>query len=209
MLMQVYLVRHGLSLGNQDGFHQNSQTELTNEGKKQAQQLAERLSNVEFELIIASDYERTVNTARIIAERTGHGVESTTLIREIKNPTEIEGKLYADPEAEQIRQQILEHQTEQDWHYSDEENFFDVEKRVKKFVRQLEQRSEKSLVCVAHGNIIPFVVMTMLLADLYTLKIHSALRKKLTMENTGLTLCEFKNGSWMLRTWNDYAHLGG
>ncbi len=206
--MKVYFVRHGQSEGNLTKVHQDGKVKLSHKGLEQAKDVAKRFKNIKVDVILSSDYVRAFTTAGEIAKVTGHDVIPTELLREIKKPTEIEGKKHSDPDAISIRQQILENQHKPEWRFSDEENFFDVAGRAKHFLKELEKRSEESVVCVAHGNIIGNIIMTMVIGDLYSSAIYGAVRKTMCLENTGLTVCEFTDKQWRLLTWNDYAHLG-
>lgn len=58
-LVKVYLVRHGETAANKDGVIQGQlNTQLNEEGIRQAGLLAERLKDVPFQLAFTSDLER-------------------------------------------------------------------------------------------------------------------------------------------------------
>lgn len=206
--MKVYFVRHGESQGNVDGIHQHGRIELSPRGKQQAQVVAKRFKNIDIDVILSSDYTRAHDTARKISKAASLTIHTTPLLREIKKPTEIEGKKVDDPVVLKIRETITQHSHETDWRYADEETFFEVRQRVNQLIRELEQRTETNVLCVAHGDIIRTIIMTLLISDSYDTAIDKAIKKTMWIENTGITLCEFKNGIWKLLTWNDYAHLG-
>lgn len=98
---KVYFVRHGQTDENAVDVFQNTDTILSEEGMKQAQALAERCAKLDATCIIASDYVRAKQTAKIIAEVTGHAVEESPLFREAKRPSEVEGKTHTDEQHSQ------------------------------------------------------------------------------------------------------------
>lgn len=65
--MNIYVVRHGQTDWNIQGLVQGTtDIELNDTGKKQAQETAKLLKNVNFEAIYASPLKRTMETASII-----------------------------------------------------------------------------------------------------------------------------------------------
>jgi len=82
---RIFLLRHGRSLGNENGFLQGQQdVPLTDEGRNQAQLLAERWyeDQVHFDLILTSPLSRASETAGIIAAKLGCPVENDALLME-------------------------------------------------------------------------------------------------------------------------------
>src|SRR5574340_151024 len=69
MATRVYLVRHGSTLLTQENrFAGETNVPLADEGRQQAQRLAARLAKEPIIAVYASPLERTVETARILAE---------------------------------------------------------------------------------------------------------------------------------------------
>ncbi len=69
-MAQLYLVRHGITQMNEDGKLQGqSDLPLNRVGKRQAQALAARLERIPLERVVASDLQRAMQTAQIIAAR--------------------------------------------------------------------------------------------------------------------------------------------
>ena len=67
--MYLYLVRHGQSVGNaRRTFHGQTDYPLTEEGRRQARQAAEKLRGVSFTRCCASDLQRAWDTALICLE---------------------------------------------------------------------------------------------------------------------------------------------
>ena len=59
-----------------------TQGELNEKGREQAQQVAERLANESIDAVVASDLHRAIQTAEIIAAPHGSPVRTTELLRE-------------------------------------------------------------------------------------------------------------------------------
>lgn len=65
--MKLYLVRHGQDTINKRGGW--SQEPLTVDGVKEVELLSQKIKDIKFDYIIASDLQRTVQTAKIIRSR--------------------------------------------------------------------------------------------------------------------------------------------
>ena len=79
----IILVRHGETVDNARQIMQGqTQGELNEKGRVQAQQVAERLAGEPLDAIVASDLHRAIQTAEIIAAPHGMMVQTTALLRE-------------------------------------------------------------------------------------------------------------------------------
>ena len=82
-MTEILLIRHGETLWNQEGRMQGQQdSPLTPVGMNQARQLARRLKGIEFTALYSSDLGRAHQTARCIADETGHEVIADRGLRE-------------------------------------------------------------------------------------------------------------------------------
>jgi len=81
---QIYLVRHGLTDWNVQGFLQGqSDVPLNKEGERQAIEAAKKIfKKIKFAAIFSSDLVRAKRTAEIIALEKKMAVETTALLRE-------------------------------------------------------------------------------------------------------------------------------
>ena len=83
METKIFLVRHGETIDNARQIMQGqTQGDLTERGREQAQQVAERLAQEHLDAVIASDLRRAIQTAEIIAAPHGLSVIQTPLLRE-------------------------------------------------------------------------------------------------------------------------------
>ncbi len=209
--MKLYLVRHGQTTDNATNIHQTSQAELSQTGREQADWVGNRFKDVPLDMIIASDHVRTRQTAEAINQHHQRPIEFTPLLRERRRPSEISGQPKDDPKVKEIRQLCESHFQEKDWHYSDEENFFDIVERSHRCWQYIEQlREEKAvnhLLAVSHNAFIQVLVLDMVLGEVFQPQHFQATRTRMNMTNSGVTVCEYDQNGWRLLTWNDYAHL--
>lgn len=210
--MKVYFVRHGQSIFNKSKFknktHQFPETPLSDEGIKQAKFTAKRFTSVPIDIILASPYTRAHDTAKYINEVVNKKIELSNFLTERKGPSIFRGKDADSPEIQDIKKQIYDHRNEKDWHYSDEENFYDFKKRIDEFLKKLSMREEENILVVTHGYVLSMSILLMLLDDKLTPDIYFNFINHAHTSNTGITLCEYNTDKWFLHTWNDYAHLG-
>lgn len=83
---RVYLVRHGATqLTAEDRFSGAVGVDLSDEGRRQAERLGERVRREEIHAVYCSPLSRTVETANIIAGRCGLSPVSVDALREISH----------------------------------------------------------------------------------------------------------------------------
>lgn len=205
--MRVYFVRHGESELNATRTHQHSHTPLSSKGREQAKAVAERLKHLPIDCIYASDYERAKQTAEIINDALQKELTFTSLLRERKRPSEVQGKQINDFEVLKIQKMIRDNWHDPEWHYSDEENFFDVKRRAEEFISVLQSETKENIAVVTHGGFSRFMVSLLMFGDNLTPELFDQFYNFMKMTNTGITMCEHKGDNWKLLTWNDYAHL--
>src|SRR5690606_22223285 len=98
----VYFVRHGQSEDNASPVFQSIDSPLSEKGISQAKNIAERLSSVQFETLIASPVQRAKETAQYIAEVTNKDVVFSDLFVERMKPSEVDGKPWSDDTASKV-----------------------------------------------------------------------------------------------------------
>ena len=82
-MTEILLVRHGETFWNQQGRMQGQHdSPLTVTGLHQARQLARRLGQMQFSALYSSDLGRAHQTARCIADETGHDIIAEEGLRE-------------------------------------------------------------------------------------------------------------------------------
>lgn len=211
-LKVVYFVRHGQSEGNIAPVFQTLDSPLSPQGKEQAKLIAERVSKLSFETLIASPLPRTKETAEAVSSVTGKEVEYSELFVERVKPTNLGGKSYDDPEADKLWQEWEESLYTSGLRVEDGENFDDLIARADKALKFLNERPEETIVVVTHGFFLRTIVARVLLGDTLMPESFRKLQSSIEMENTGLTVLKYGERyggtSWMVWIYNDHAHLG-
>ena len=206
--MKVYFVRHGETEDNFDNVHQTADSKLSEHGIQQATLVAKRFQKIPIDVIISSDQHRAFTTASIINSVLQKPLVPNPLLREIKRPTEIEGKKRKDPEVMKIKKEIRENWHKADWHYSDEENYPELVGRFQQFINSLTTRKDENILVVTHGVTIKMIFLLTLLKEVMSPQLFHIFEHDLYLNNTGITLFEIEDNTWRLITWNDHAHLG-
>lgn len=206
--MRIYLVRHGETEYNVKGLYMSSDIPLSATGFKQAQNLANRFKNIKVDKVYSSPYERTKQTAKLIEEVVNLNIEYDGDLKEIVRPSEFIGKHLTDPNVQRIKKILKENANNPDFHYSDEENFFDLVKRAKRIIQKIQHLTEEDILLITHEGFMKVVIATLMFGD----ELNSAMFDKLyfffSIKNTGITVLEKRPDEWKLITWNDHAHLG-
>jgi len=207
--MKVYLVRHGQSLGNEDGVFQPPETPLSPLGKKQAEILAGRLKEIPIDFIYTSPLPRARQTSEIISGKLGRPVEVWQEIEETRNPKEIFALSRRSPKARKIKKVIGENYHKGDFKYSDEETFNELNERGKRVLKHLLKHHRKqNVLCVSHAGMIKMILAKMIFGEKLTPQIYWDFKYHSWLKNTGITICDYsKDYGWVLETWNDTTHL--
>ncbi len=206
----IYFVRHGETENNAKNIRQGPEGPLSAKGRGQALATAKRFPkwNGRPEVIIASQYERTKETAGIIANELHMNVIYSDLLVERRNPSEIIGHEGGERSVKQIVDYIDKSFHDDDLRYSDEENFTDLKERAKKLLRYIKSRPEKKIIMVTHGIFLKMVISYILVGEKLTASKYNNLSYLNPINNAGMTICSykshwFKKDEWKLLVWND------
>ncbi len=208
----IYFVRHGESELNAAGIRQGPDGPLSDKGTAQVIATAKRFpkNKGKPEVIIASPYQRTKETAAIIASELDMTVEYCDLLVERKNPSEIVGHKGEERDVRQIVDQIDKSYHDDTMRFSDEENFVDLKERAKNLLYYIMERREERIIMVTHGIFLKMVVAYMIHGESLTASMYNALSYINKMDNAGMTICQFiphwfTSDEWKVITWNDLA----
>jgi broad specificity phosphatase PhoE len=140
-MKHLYLVRHGHTQMNEAGlFSGQTETPLTEKGKRQAAAAGEQASNLHIDYIVSSPLSRAHDTARIIAQTIGYPenkIELTDLLME-RHFGSAEGAVYSrDFDMESI---------------ADAETLDALKKRLEQFWQHLQTIPADNILVVAHGS---------------------------------------------------------
>lgn len=206
--MKLYLVRHGETGANKGGTHQNGEEALSEQGEKQAAILGERFKSIPIDLLIASPYLRTQQTAQKIAQAKNLPITNSDLIIEFKWPSAFVGEKRAAPEILAVRKKIEEQWgLNPSWKHSDEESFAEIRKRACDFLEHVKNLQAQNIAVVSHARFLKVLLAVLLHGPEVNGKTAVDLVYALSHNNTGITVAEY-NGHWSVITINDHAHLG-
>lgn len=195
-MRQLTLIRHALTEWNTTGrFQGHSEVHLSNEGKKQAQQLSKHLSRLEdITLVYSSPLARALETARVAFPQ--HEIVADERLKEL-NFGVFEG--FTQQENEQ-------HPAWQDW-YADPfgrrtpggESYGDLRLRAVAWLADLP--AEGHIVAVTHSGTIQMLLSHILGVE------RPTWRKRIFLRHTGISRILFRGGDALIERVNDTRHL--
>ena len=206
----IYFVRHGETENNVKNIRQGPEEPLTEKGRTQALATALRFPKNKGrpQIIISSPYERTKETAEIIAKELKMSVEYSNLLKERRNPSEIIGHSGQEKQVKKIIDCIDKSYHADDLRISDEENFVDLKKRAKELLISITKRKEERIIMVTHGIFLKMVISYMLYGERLTASEYNNLSYFNPINNASMAICSytthwFKKNEWKLIVWND------
>ncbi|MDP2629563.1 MAG: histidine phosphatase family protein [Candidatus Harrisonbacteria bacterium] len=206
MNKQIYLVRHGESDGNALGVVQGPDTELSKEGLHQAERIGQRLSNLNFNLLLSSPFHRAEQTAQIISKNTGKEIEYSDLFIERRRPSAMLGLKQSSSEYISLHERYTQAFADGE-EYEDGESFAAIAARAKKALRFLDEREEEKIVVVTHGMFLRMLCSFVILGDVLDAKTCTKFIQTLKTRNTGISIFNKSEKGWRLEAWNDHAHF--
>ena len=213
--MYVYFVRHGRSTLGEEDKYQFPDTPLSGQGRRQSQLIADRLSNLDFGVLISSPYKRALETADIINVHHNRSITVSDLFQETKQPSEVRGKSRDDPLVINIIEQVNASGHITGLRYSDEETFIELRGRGARALDYLIEIDKEKILVITHGDILKMMVSIMQHGKAVEASLFNAFRTFAPTNNAGFTVCyhglsKRDGGSarrWYLISWNDDAHL--
>lgn len=197
--MRILLIRHG----RQNSPLCNVDVPLSEEGKRQAELLAERLEQIKADAVWSSDLIRARETADIINEK----LQTARVIREdLKEISfgDMEGlsdEVIADRFEDFLRGRA---KMEQDMAFPGGECARDVLNRVLPVIHEILAEEYDTVVVVTHGGVIRSLVAYYLGMDLARVPLLGS-----QLENCGITEFRYRksDGRMLLNGFNDASHL--
>ena len=217
-MKDVYFVRHGESEANarSQAIYKGRNSPLTERGLEQAERIADRVSKLSFDVLVASPWERAKQTAEAIAKKTGKEIVFSDLFTETRGPTSCMGMAINTPELTDKLRAWNRTLFMNDARFEDGENFSDAFARAQAALKWLEAREEQHIVVATHGLFLRFVMAVVLIGETLTPEqFHHFLSASKT-DNTGISILQFgemphheadPSERWRVRVFNDHAHL--
>ncbi len=164
---RLYLIRHGETDSNKDfRFQGQTDIELNDKGRKQAQLLAQHFKDIRLDAVYCSSLKRARCTAQPLAELHGFAVQPVDDIKEIAFG-EWEGLSYDEINSKGLGQIDEFFKNPALCHVPGGENFSDVAARVEPFFKHcLAEMEKKDIAVVSHGGIIRVLLCLFLGLDM-------------------------------------------
>ncbi len=199
----MFLVRHGQTKSNINGFHMGrSNEDLSKVGYTQARRLSSRLARLPIDSIYTSPLRRAYTTAAILNEP--HQVELTVM----EDLTEIHLGDWQGLHTDEVKQRWPElwQQSRVDPSEITLPNGESVREMAQRSIRAFEKVVEtdqgKQTIMVTHQYIVRAIVA-------YTLGVSNSIFHKIDIDNASLSTIQVGNGNFRLITLNDTSHLEG
>lgn len=156
--MELFLVRHGETVWNQEGrYYGHSDVPLSENGIMQAKKMGEYFHNVSFDKVIVSPLKRAVDTAKALTDQTLCYDER--LLEQ--NFGKFEGKTYMELKKEFPKELSLWNNNHEEYCLPEGESFHMVRDRVEAFLSDLWKEEGKVLL-VAHKGTLGHLLAAML-----------------------------------------------
>ena len=143
--MKIYLVRHGQCESNAIGRYNLIDEDINETGIKQAEDLREKIKDINYDIVISSPLVRTFHTADIINAKNKDIITDERLTE--RNPGSLEGKSINITDREEFWNYYTKVK------YGTEERIPDLCNRVKEFLDELKTKNYKSVLVVAHSGV--------------------------------------------------------
>jgi len=143
--MKVYIARHGQTSMNALQYHSLEDDDLTELGIKQAEELRDKIKNMNFDIIIASPLVRTKHTAKII------NINNNKVIFDDRIKERDPGNLSGKSRENENREEYWNYYTT--IQYGTSENIHDFFDRIYNFLDELKAKDYKSVLIVAHSGV--------------------------------------------------------
>lgn len=143
--MQVYIVRHGEVPHNALKQYNNENEDLNENGIRQANELKEKIKNINYDIIISSPLLRAKHTAQII------NVNNKKILINDKLKERDPGDLSGKPLTVTNRDEYWNYNTT--IRYGTSENIREFFKRIYNFLEDLKKEDYESVLIVAHSGV--------------------------------------------------------
>lgn len=192
------MIRHGETEYNkEDKITGQKDIELTDRGREQAEKLAKRLKDIDFNSAYSSDLKRTLKTTRAVAEKHNLHVETSEDLRERSF-----GKYEGKPKNNWKNIVRKNEDTGNDLAPKDGESLKEAGKRFLGKLDELKQFHQGEDILVGgHGVAIKATILQIL-------DLEGKYYSKLEQNNTAITELNYSEEKvWKIIRMNDFSHL--
>lgn len=143
--MKIYLVRHGQTNSNLNGVFNTLDEDINENGIKQAEELREKIRDLDYEVVYCSPLKRTIHTANIV------NVQNKSVIYDERLVERKFLRLAGKPLETVDREEYWNYYS--DKKFENEESVKELFERVHGFLEELKTKSHKSVLIVAHSGV--------------------------------------------------------
>jgi probable phosphoglycerate mutase len=198
---ELVVIRHGETLWNSEHRMQGQQDSALSEiGRAQARALGKRMQTERFTHLYSSDLTRAFETAKAVADVTGHEIRIDTRLRE-RSFGIFEGLTRAEMAERHPEEYARFRARDPDYALPGGESPRAFHERCMGCFTEIANRHRgERVVVVAHG---------LLLASLYRVVHGLDLQQPRTLDliNAGLNIFRYGESRWHILTWADQTHL--
>jgi probable phosphoglycerate mutase len=200
-MTRFIVVRHGETQWNIESRIQgHMDSPLTATGLQQAEAIAARLAKEDFDVLVASDLGRALQTAQAIARRCGHRVVTDARLRERKFGAG-EGLTYGEVDYHWPDAFSRVRETDPDFRIPGGESRRQFHERIRDaFVSLAAEHDGRRVAVVCHGGVL--AVLYRLIHDIPVAKPHA-----IPIANASYNAIAFESDAWAIEAWGDVAHL--
>jgi len=203
----LLVVRHGETEWNvEERFQGYGDSPLTDKGQRQAAALGRRMKAMSFDALVSSDLGRARQTAGIIADHTGHAVETDRRLRE-RHYGVLEGLQLPDIEAKHPEVLAQLKTDDPDYTIPGGESHREHYERNVAFVEEVvNERFGKKIALVVHGGVLDSMFRFVARLPLRQPRCFVATNTSLSVLSYGRY---YDTMRWVIETWGDVGHLDG
>lgn len=199
--MKIYITRHGTTEWNLQRRLQGWQdSNLTKEGIDRAIKLGERLDNIDFDIIYTSPQNRAFETSRLIRGNKKTPIVTHDGLKELGFGI-WEGLELSVIEKEYPKEYYIYRNNPVEYIPIEGESYFDLLKRVKEFLEEIETIDAENILVVSHGVTIKAIIK---IINNLTLEEFSKLP---VYTGTSLNIVEINESKMKLIMENDTSHI--
>lgn len=201
MTKRIYLIRHGITLWNNEFRYQgHTDIELSPEGKAQAQALRQRLQQENITAIYSSNLKRALETAEIINEPHQLEIKINPLFKEI-NFGVWEGLTYKDLQIKYPEQLKIWTETPHLLKLEKGETFSELRDRALIGIQEvLSFYKEGNILIVSHGGTIASLICGLLKEPLIKMWEYK-------QKNAALNILRIHDDEVSIEVLNDTSHI--
>lgn len=204
--LTLYLIRHGESVQNTkpDMIGQEPDEPLSKTGEAQAKALGRYFSinNINFDLIFCSSYARAHSTARIACQQFTD--QFPVIVPELREYSA--GDMKGSKRSEVLTPDIVAAMENLGmlFKFPNGESLYEVQQRASRWlydvVLSAPYTKSRKVALFSHGMTIKCLLQ-------YVMQFDQKMTWRVTLDNTSVSVLEFKSGLWFIKSINDTKHL--